>query len=164
MMKTTTGLQLHAIVAMTPNRVIGKGNSLPWHLPEDLKQFKQRTTGHAILMGRRTYDSIGRPLPNRRNIVLTRQTIEIPGVEVVNGLEELPGLDLRGKTFVIGGAEVYRLALAYCHGIYLTRLKREYDGDVYFLEFEERFKRREGIFENEDFTVAYWVNRKPESL
>ena len=87
MMETTNGLQLEAIVAMTPNRVIGKANGLPWYLPEDLKQFKQRTTGHAILMGRRTYDSIGRPLPNRRNIVLTRQAIEIPGVEVVNGLE-----------------------------------------------------------------------------
>ena len=164
MMETTNGLQLQAIVAMTPNRVIGKANGLPWHLPEDLKQFKQRTTGHAILMGRRTYDSIDRPLPNRRNIVLTRQAIEIPGVEVVNGLKELPELGLKGNTFVIGGAEVYRLTLAYCHGIYLTQLKREYDGDVYFLEFEGRFERREDIFENEDFTVAYWVNRKPKSL
>ena len=83
---------------------------------------------------------------------------------MVNGLEELPGLDLRGKIFVIGGSEVYQLTLAYCHGIYLTRLKQEYDGDVYFPEFERRFERREDIFENEDFTVAYWVNRKPKPL
>ena len=157
-------LKIYAIVAMTPSRVIGNGNELPWHLPEDLKQFKQRTTGHTILMGRKTFDSIGCPLPNRRNIVLTRQAINISGVEVIHDLDELRELEINGDLFVIGGAEIYRLTLPYCHGLYLTRLKHEYEGDVHFPAFEDDFETRQDIFDNEDFTVTHWVNKKSQSL
>ena len=157
-------LEIHAIVAMTPSRVIGNGNELPWHLPEDLKQFKQRTTGHTILMGRKTFDSIGRPLPNRRNIVLTRQAINISGVEVIHDLDELRELEINGDLFVIGGAEIYRLTLPYCHSLYLTRLKDEYEGDVHFPAFEDDFETQQDIFDNEDFTVTHWVNKKSQSL
>ena len=157
-------LEIHAIVAMTPSRVIGNGNELPWHLPEDLKQFKQRTTGHTILMGRKTFDSIGRPLPNRRNIVLTRQAINISGVEVIHDLGELRELEINGAIFVIGGAEIYRLTLPYCHSLYLTRLKHEYEGDVHFPAFDDDFETQQDIFENEDFTVTHWVNKKSQSL
>ncbi len=152
------GFDLEAIVAMTPDRVIGKGNELPWHLPEDLKQFKARTTGHSIVMGRRTFDSIGRALPNRRNIVLTRQKLEIPDVDIIHSLEDLNSLELEGKVFLIGGAEVYRLGLNHCKGIYLTQLKQEYLGDVRFPEFRETFVKAEELFENDDFTVSYWRN------
>lgn len=157
-------LKIHAIVAMDPSQVIGYGNELPWHLPEDLKQFKQRTTGHTIIMGRKTFDSIGRPLPNRRNIVLTRQAINISGVEVIHDLCELRELKHNGTLFIIGGAEIYRLALPYCHGIYLTRLKQEYNGDVYFPDFEGNFVAKQDIFENDDFTVTQWINKKPQPL
>jgi dihydrofolate reductase len=157
-------LQIYAIVAMTPSRVIGNGNTLPWHLPEDLKQFKRRTTGHTILMGRKTFDSIGRPLPNRRNIVLTRQAIKISGVEVIHALGALRKREINGDLFVIGGAEIYRLALPYCHGLYLTRLKREYVGDVHFPAFEDKFEEQKDIFENEDFTVTHWVNKGTQPL
>ena len=152
------GFELEAIVAMTPSRIIGRGNELPWHLPEDLKQFKARTTGHAIVMGRRTYESIGRPLPNRRNIVLTRQDLELPGAETIQAIEDLEGLGVEGRIFLIGGAEVYRLALPRCAGIYITHLKREYPGDVFFPEFEHQFIKTKDLFENEDFSVAYWGN------
>ena len=155
---------MHAIVAMTANRVIGNGNALPWHLPEDLKQFKNRTTGHTILMGRKTFDSIGRPLPNRRNIVLTRQAINISGVEIIHDLDELLELEINGGLFVIGGAEIYRLTLPYCHGLYLTRLKQEYEGDVYFPAFEDDFETQQDIFENEDFTVTHWMNKETRPL
>ena len=151
-------LQLQANVAMTPRRVIGKGNDLPWHLPEDLKQFKERTTGHAVLMGRKTYDSIGRPLPKRRNIVLSRQEIGIPGTEVIQNLARIHELEIKGDLYVIGGAEVYRMTLPYCQGLYLTTLKEEHEGDVFFPPFMDRFEHQADLFENEDFTVSYLMN------
>jgi dihydrofolate reductase len=102
-------IQLTAIVAMTPDRVIGRAGTLPWHLPEDLAFFKRTTTGHPIVMGRKTYESIGRPLPKRRNIVLTRDpNWSVEGVEVIHRpkeLENLPGIE--GRIFIIGGSEIY---------------------------------------------------------
>ena len=93
-------------------------------------------------MGRRTFDSIGRALPNRRNIVLTRQRLEIPDVEIIHSLEDLNSLELEGKVFLIGGAEVYRLGLNHCKGIYLTQLKQEYRGDVRFPSLEKPLSRQ----------------------
>lgn len=154
--------ELHAVVAMTPSRIIGKGNDLPWHLPEDLKQFKKLTTGHAILMGRKTWDSIGRPLPNRRNLVITRQPIEIEGADVIHQPADLLDLKIDTKMFLIGGAQIYELMLPYCQGIYLTHLKKEYDGDVLFPEFKDHFTPGEVEFENEDFEVRYWRNQNIE--
>jgi dihydrofolate reductase len=151
-------LELHAVVAMTPSRVIGKGNALPWHLPEDLKQFKKLTTGHAILMGRKTWESIGRPLPKRRNLVLSRSELDLEGAEVIHCPEDLVGLGLDTEAFVIGGAEVYRLLLPYCRGIYLTQVFKEYDGDVFFPEFDGQFVKGETLFSNEDFETRYWEN------
>jgi len=157
---TDGGLRLQAIVAMTPNRVIGKGNELPWHLPEDLKQFKERTTGHAILMGRKTFDSIGKPLPHRRNIVLSRQETDIPGTEVIQDLAHLRKMEIKEDLYVIGGAEVYQLTLPHCQGLYLTTLKMEHEGDVFFPPFKDRFEHQADLFENEDFTVSFLVNLK----
>ena len=156
--RTQGGLQMQAIVAMTPSRVIGRVNKLPWHLPEDLKQFKERTTGHAILMGRKTFDSIGKPLPHRRNIVLSRQEIDIPGTEVIQDLAHLHKMEINGDLYVIGGAEVYRQTLPHCRGLYLTTLRMEYEGDVFFPPFRDRFEHQADLFENEDFTVSYLKN------
>lgn len=152
-------LEIDAVVAMTPSRIIGKGNDLPWHLPEDLKQFKRLTTGNAILMGRKTWDSIGRPLPKRRSIVISRQPLEIDGADVIQNPSELLNLKIDTKVYLIGGAQIYDLMLPYCKGIYLTQLKKEYEGDVRFPEFEDRFKAGEIEFKNEDFEVRYWENQ-----
>ncbi len=105
---------------MSKNRVIGDSNSLIWSLPNDLKRFKQLTTGQTVIMGRKTYESIGRPLPNRRNIIITRdENYEAIGCEIVNSLEE--ALLLSGEDcFIIGGGEIYKQSLPIADKIYLT--------------------------------------------
>jgi dihydrofolate reductase len=119
------------IVAAAENGAIGKDNQLLWHLPDDLRLFKRLTTGHAIVMGRKTYESIGRPLPNRESVILTRQTgYDLPGATVVATLEE--ALAGREDVFVIGGAEIYRLALPVTDRIYLTEVHTRIEGDAFF--------------------------------
>jgi dihydrofolate reductase len=125
--------RLQIIVAMDPDRVIGRDNQLPWHLPEDLRHFKRITNGHTLVMGRRTHESIGRPLPNRRNMVLTRQSHwEAPGVEVHPDLASALAVAGDGPVFVIGGAELFREALPHAAVIHLTKVHRRFPGDVYF--------------------------------
>lgn len=127
-----------AVVAISLNHAIGKNNELLWHLPADLKHFKQITTGHTIIMGRKTYDSIGKALPNRRNIIITRKTdLQIPGVEVTNSIEEALELCAQEReVFIIGGAEIYKSALARTNRIYLTTVQATYDADAYFPEID----------------------------
>lgn len=129
---------LSIIVAVAESGVIGDRNSLLWHISEDLKHFKALTTGHPVLMGRKTYESIGRPLPNRTNVVITRQSIEIPGCRVVHSLDE--ALALFGpdeELFVIGGGEIYAQALPRAERLYLTRVFRNYEGDTRFPNWNE---------------------------
>jgi len=125
---------LSCIVAVAENGVIGRGNGLPWRLSADLKRFKELTTGHALIMGRKTFESIGRPLPNRTSIVLTRdRAYQQPGAVVVHSLEE--ALDrCRGEqeVFAIGGAAVFREALPRAQRLYLTRVHADVAGDVRF--------------------------------
>ncbi len=132
------------IAAMARNRAIGLDQRLPWRLPADLKRFKALTTGHAIVMGRKTYDSIGRPLPWRSTIVITRQTdYAPPGVLVAHSLDEaLERAREAGETeeiFVAGGEEIFRLALALGRGdrIQLTRIDQDFPGDTFFPELDE---------------------------
>ena len=126
------------IVAVAENGVIGDKNTLLWHISEDLKHFKAVTTGHPVIMGRKTYESLGRPLPNRTNVVITRQQVEIPGCRVVHSLGEavalFPGDD---EVFVIGGAQIYAQALPLADRFYLTRVFRAYEGDTHFPEWDE---------------------------
>ena len=129
----------HAIAAMAANRVIGRGRVMPWHLPEDLKFFKQTTLGCPVVMGRKTWESLGRPLPGRRNIVLSRGLGDVAGAEVVDSVEALDGLGLEGDVFVIGGAEIYRLLLERCVSVYLTVLAGPAEGDAFMPAFEEAF-------------------------
>jgi len=125
---------LSIIVAISENNAIGKNNQLLWHLPADLKHFKQITTGHTIIMGRKTYDSIGKPLPNRRSIVITRSTnLTIEGVEVVNSLKEAIHLCKEDEdAFIIGGAEIYLQAIALARLIHLTTVHEHYEADAFF--------------------------------
>ena len=131
-------MTLSAIVAMASNRCIGKDNTLPWRLPADLKRFKQLTMGHTLVMGRKTYESIGRPLPGRTTVVVTRQRDYAPeGVRVAHSLEQ--ALELaRGddEAFIAGGADLYRQALERVRRLYLTRIDRDYPGDTFFPEMD----------------------------
>ncbi len=126
------------IAALAENRVIGVNNTLPWRLPNDLKHFRRLTTGHAIIMGRRNHESIGKPLPERTNIVITRNhDYRAPGCLVAHSLDEaLKMADDDAEVFVIGGAEIYRAALARADRLYLTRVHAEVQGDTFFPEFD----------------------------
>ncbi|MBK0404586.1 dihydrofolate reductase [Adhaeribacter sp. BT258] len=127
------------VVAMAENNVIGKNNQLIWHLPADLKHFKNLTTGHPIIMGRKTYESIGKPLPNRTNIVITRQEDFKPeGCLVAHSLPEALMLaqQLDANIFVIGGAEIYKQAMFLADTIYLTEVHHEFEGDTFFPEID----------------------------
>jgi dihydrofolate reductase len=131
-----------AIVAMADNGVIGRANGLPWHLPDDLKRFKALTMGHALLMGRRTYDSIGRALPGRLNLVLTRNPgWRAPGCEAVASLEAAQEQAGELKLFVIGGAEVLSLAWPIVGQLELTEVHADIEGDTRLEGFDRRLWR-----------------------
>ena len=115
---------------MAANRVIGKDGALPWHLPEDLKFFRKTTTGHPILMGRKTWESLGRPLPNRRNLILSRTLPDQAGAEVLRGPEDLNALELEGPVYIIGGAEIFALFLPLAERIELTEVVGMVAGDT----------------------------------
>jgi dihydrofolate reductase len=148
-----------AIAAMSLNRVIGQGNRIPWHLPEDFRWFKRMTTGQVIVMGRRTYESIGRPLPNRETIVLSRQPLVIPGVKVVAELDLIDPATEPREVFICGGAEIYAQALPRCSDLYLTLVKREVAGEVFFPPFADLFLPSEVVLENAEFTITHYRNR-----
>lgn len=126
--------ELCLIVAMTPDRVIGINNTLPWHLPRDLQHFKNTTMGCPVIMGRKTWDSIGRPLPGRLNVVVTRQTdLVLEGATVVNSLEAaIDSVAEQERVFVIGGANIYEQALPLAQRLYLTEVDTTVDGDAWF--------------------------------
>lgn len=129
-----------AIFAMADhNRVIGRDGKLPWHLPEDLAFFKKMTSGNTIVMGRHTMEEIRKPLPKRRNVVLTRQQLDAPGFNVIHNLDELDALEPFGEVYIIGGAQVYALALPHCSDIYVTHVKGRHSGDTFMPPFEDMF-------------------------
>ncbi|HEX2140459.1 MAG TPA: dihydrofolate reductase [Woeseiaceae bacterium] len=131
-------MKLTMVVAASANNVIGRQGTLPWHLPEDLRRFRQLTWGKPLLMGRRTFEAIGRPLPGRRNIVISRQPgLEIEGCEVVATVDE--ALDLVAdlpEVMVIGGGEIYRALLPRTDCIEMTRVHMELEGDTFFPELD----------------------------
>lgn len=125
---------------MSSNRVIGVNNTLPWYISEDLKHFKSLTTGHTIIMGRKTYESIGRPLPNRRNIVISRNTeASYEGAEVVHSIEDAFSICKNdNEVFVIGGSNIYEQALSLVDYIYITEIKKSFSGDAFFPEINKQ--------------------------
>jgi len=142
-----------AIAAMSLNRVIGAGNKIPWHLPEDFKWFKRLTTGNVVVMGRKTFESIGKPLPNRETIVLSRSQFNYPGVRTVSDLGQIELAHETREVFICGGGQVYAQALPLCSDLYLTLVKREVEGDAFFPAFEERFELAEEIRDTADFKI-----------
>ena len=147
-----------AIVAMASNRVIGRDGALPWHLPEDFKWFKKTTLGRPIIMGRKTWESIGRPLPGRRNIVVSRSWSDAPeGAEIVSSVEALDRLGLEGEVFVIGGAGLYEAMLPMCYEVLLSYVFEAHVGDTGFPPFEEGFAEPEVIERFDEFEVRRYV-------
>ena len=128
------------IVAHDTQKVIGKNNELPWHLPEDLAYFKKMTMGKAMVMGRKTYESIGRPLPGRLSVVITRNpNYTVDGVVVENNLESAIEIakDYASEVMIIGGAEIFKMAMNKADRLYITLIKEKFDGDTFFPEYED---------------------------
>lgn len=155
---------LNILVAAAQNNAIGKDNRLLWHLPADLKHFKQLSLGHTVIMGRKTYDSIGKPLPNRRNIVVTRQSnLHIPGCEVVHSLQHaLDACRNNGEIFIIGGGDIYRQAMDICDTIFITRVHHPFEADAYFPAIDldiwvEKEREDHPADEKHDFAYSFMV-------
>lgn len=130
-------MAISIVAAVATNRVIGNNGKIPWHLGDDLRRFKELTVGHSVVMGRKTWESIGRPLPDRANYVLTRhKDLQIPGVTVITELADLFKAVGNNTLFVIGGADVYRLFLPIADRMYLTHVHATPDGDVLFPQVE----------------------------
>ena len=145
-----------AIAAMAENRVIGNHNTIPWHLPEDFKWFKKTTMGQTLLMGRKTFDSIGRPLPGRQTIILSRNQLLIPNTQTVNTIESIESVATSETIWIAGGAEIYQLMLPMCTDLYLTRVHQRPVGDTFFPDFENHFESATVIQSNAEFSIEHW--------
>ncbi len=161
-------MKIILIAAMAANRVIGKGNDIPWHIPGEQRRFKEITMGHTLIMGRKTFDSIGRPLPGRRNIIITRQRDYLAeGCEVAHSLSEaIKKCGHAEKVFIAGGEEMYVQALPMADEIYLTTIQREVEGDKYFPDFStEDFRQTfcETVSQPEPYTFAIFHREKAKS-
>ena len=147
------------IVAHSSNRVIGIDGQLPWHIPDDLKYFKAITIGKPIIMGRKTFDSIGKPLPKRKNIVISRSMEKRDDVLVYQNIETFltEHSNSNESIFIIGGAQIYSALMNWTKEIYLTFIFGEYSGDAYFPKFENHYELKEIIFKNNDFEVRRYA-------
>jgi dihydrofolate reductase len=151
--------QLVAIAAMAKNRIIGKEGGIPWHIPDEMRWFRKTTTGHAVLMGRKTFESLGKPLPNRINIVATRGS-GFPDTVTIRDIESFdPALYVapHQKVYVIGGAEIYAEFLPRCSELLLTHLNEDAEGDTVFPEFEKYFEKGEVIATHEKFVIVRYA-------
>lgn len=154
---------MYIVVAMTDDRVIGNGEEIPWHIPEELQTFKRITSGGVVIMGRKTFESIGRPLPDRHNLVVSKTLTAVEGVEVSRSLEAAVerAAQFHEKIFFIGGREIYEKALDMAGYMYVSWISRHYDGDLKFPPFDPT--RWEPVEEQlrEAFRLVLY-RRKPE--
>ena len=152
-------MKVSQIVAVSKNRAIGKDNDLIWHLPSDLQFFKRRTSGHHIIMGRKNYESIGRPLPNRTNVIISRNVdYQAEGCVTVQSIQE--ALDLaesnnETEAFIIGGGQIYEQSLDLVSTIYLTEVHEEFEGDTFYPELGNEWKEEEREFHGKDEKNKY---------
>ena len=168
----STRAQLILIAAVAENRVIGSQGKIPWHIPEDLKRFKTLTTGHTVLMGRKTYESLPpkfRPLPQRRNVIISHQLgYQQPGAEVYHSLEEAlqavgqekEGKEIYGKEiYVIGGQQIYELALPLADGLEITEVHQQVKGDAYFPEIDKKIWREEWREDHTGYSFVQYIKK-----
>lgn len=158
---------LSIIVAKSKNNVIGKDNKLIWNIPDDLKRFKRLTTNHTIIMGRKTFESIGRVLPNRKHIILTTDKnyiIDNPNVQIIHSIDELKKyIDDEEEHFVIGGATIYKQLLSECKRLYITEIEQEFDGDTFFPEIKQdewKITNKEIGPKDENSFIYYYIDYK----
>ena len=154
-------MSVSIIVAMSTNKVIGKDNNLPWKLPSDLKRFKKLTSGKTVIMGRKCYESIGKPLPNRTNVIITRNTDYVAdGCEVRYDLEEaIKEFNIEGEeVFIIGGSDIYKMAFPIADKLYLTHVVAEIEGDTFLeglIESDWKLIAFEGYFEEDNLKYRF---------
>ncbi len=151
---------ISAIVARSTNNVIGTQNKMPWHLPKEFKYFKKITSGHHIVMGRKNYEAIGRPLPNRTNIIITRNTeYKAEGCEVVHNIKDALEIAMKAgenEVFIIGGGEIYKQCMMLFQKMYITEVHTEIEGDVFYPEFSlDEWKETSSIFVEKDEKNAF---------
>ena len=146
-----------AIAAMAKNRVIGNNGAIPWYIPEDFKWFKQNTIGQTLLMGRKTYESIGRPLPERQTLILSRSSYIAENTITVSDMDSIEKSAENETIWVAGGAEIYKLMLPHCDDLYLTRVNAVHEGDTLFPEFEKDFKLNSIIDNKKLFSIEHWI-------
>jgi len=151
------------IVAKSKNNVIGSNGSIPWNVPKDLRYFKELTEGNTVIMGRKTYDSLPKdknPLPNRINIVITRDSnFTANGCIVVSSMEEaILKVDNRKDTFIIGGGEIYKQAIKFVDKIYITEINGEFDGDTYFPKLSDKWNLVDAVESGECSFMTYSIN------
>ena len=144
---------------MSENRVIGRNNEIPWHIPEDFKWVKHCTSGQAIAMGRKTFLSMGRPLPNRENIVISRTVTNIPGCLVLPSLDDLENYKTDRQVWIFGGAQIYAQALDRIAELYLTVVRGHFEGDAFFPPFEDKFRLAEIIREEAEYSILKYLPR-----
>jgi len=149
---------MKAIAAMSLNRVIGRDGKIPWHIADDFRWFKKTTSGAAVLMGRKTFESLGRPLPDRQNLVVTRRDMTIPNVEIVRDLASFDPAQIETEVWVCGGAEIYRQLLPRCTELLLSVVQREVKGDAVFPDFETWFDFHEIVLRHSEFEVRRYLN------
>jgi len=147
-----------AVAAMSLNRVIGANGKIPWHIKDDLKWFKKLTMGGALIMGRKTFESIGKPLPGRKTIVLSRSLSQIPGCIVVQNIADALKACGNLKPFICGGAMVYEQSIDLWADLYLTVVNIQIDGDAFFPKFEDKFKLAEIIVETTQYQINHYIN------
>lgn len=165
-------MSLAIIVAMDKNQLIGDKNEIPWDLPADLKYFKHTTMGAPVIMGRKTFESIGFPLPGRRNIILTRnKKYQAEGAEIIHSVKKILDefLDSKKEAFIIGGAEIYKLFLPYTKKLYLTIIEAEFKGDTYFppLNFDNWLKvmKKKGKYNSENpYHYNYYIYQRKNKI
>lgn len=146
---------LSIIAAIGDNRELGKNYQLLWHIPEDMKRFKALTSGHTVIMGRKTFESIGKPLPNRTNIIITsNKEFSAPGCIITHSLDEAIKLSNDIETFIIGGASIYSQAIDRADKLYLTKVKGTFDADIYFPDYS-RFSKVVSSVQKHDDTYTY---------
>jgi len=153
---------MQAIAAMSLNRVIGRNNTIPWHIPADFKWFKELTMGHILVMGRKTFESIGKVLPGRTTFVLTHQKLQTPNAMPIASLSDLNQYLLKGdprKIFICGGAQVYRATLGLCTDLYLTVVKRQVQGDAFMPPFEHLFPFVEELHSEDEFKILHYSTK-----
>ena len=156
---------LSIVVAKAKNNIIGKDNKIIWHLPADLKHFKEITTGHTIIMGRKTFESLGKPLPNRKHIIFSQNPdlkLNYENVEVVHSLLQIQDLiEGEEEAFVIGGAMIYNFLMPYVKKMYVTEIEKEFEGDAFFPKIDEKIwketSREKGIQDDKNKLEYYFI-------